>query len=170
MSGRVGRCAFTLVELIASMVIMSVLAGASASVLMRAGDAFGDATARRDMVSSASLAMDRVLHQIRVTPSFAAVSATGFECSSGLTVGVSGSTLQLGDAIGTSPLCEGVETFGMVYYDADGDVVDAADGDAAGRVYRAEVRIVVARGGERFETRGVATPRATFEWRRSDGS
>ena len=170
MGGRRAHRGFTLIELIASMVIMAALAGASASVLMRAGDAFGDATDRRAMVSSASMAMDRVLHQIRVTPSLAAVSGTGFECSSGLVVGLAGSTLELRDGLGASPLCEGVATFGIVYYDADGAAVNAADADAAGRVFRAEVRLVVERGNERFETRGVATPRASFTWRQSDDS
>lgn len=159
------RRGFTLVELIASMVILSLLAGVSASLLMRAGDAFSGTRERRGAVQGASMALDRVLSELRGAGGLSAVRVDGFDLGSGLSIDRAGTRLEIDDGAGPEPLCEGVSAFEVVYLDADGAVISAADADAAERVRRVAVRLVVATASGPIELRGLAAVRSHFAWR-----
>jgi len=63
-----GRHGFTLVEVIASMTVISIVATASSGLIYNAAQAYRDISVRTRLHSAASLAMTRVCTELRVIP------------------------------------------------------------------------------------------------------
>lgn len=133
------RCAaraFTLVELVATMVVVSVLAAASAPLILRAADAYADASSQRESAERLGLAMDRAVRMLREAPGvpadpdavdIAAAEAQRVELGDGASLELVGSTLRLTTSDGqTAPLARNVASFNLEYLGDDGET-DTSD-------------------------------------------
>lgn len=117
--------AFTLVELVASMVVLGVVASVAAPLIASASDAFVKASSNRDDVERVSHAMDRVIRLLRTAPATApgsgqpditVATADHIEFGDGSELQLVGTTLMLTPAGGVaSPLCAGVTVFELSY-------------------------------------------------------
>jgi prepilin-type N-terminal cleavage/methylation domain-containing protein len=122
--------AFTLIELIASMVIIGFVASVAVPLIGAASDSFVTSSNNRDETERLSHAMDRAIRLLRAAPSTApgsgqpdiAVAATdNIEFADGAGLELIGTTLWLTPAGGTaSPLCAGVSAFVISYLGEDG--------------------------------------------------
>lgn len=122
--------AFTLIELIASMMVVGVVAAVSAPLIAAASDAYVTSADNRDNVERISHAMDRAVRLVRDAPPTASgsglpditVAATdNIEFADGSELQLVGSTLMLTPAGGVAaPLCIGVTTFELAYIGEDG--------------------------------------------------
>jgi len=121
---------FTLVELIASMVVLGVVASVSAPLIANASDAFVTSSDHRDVAESLSHAMDRCVRLLRAAPATApgsgqpdiAVAASdNIELADGSELELVGTTLLLTPAGGApATLCTGVTAFDLAYRSEDG--------------------------------------------------
>ena len=98
------RRGFTLVELIAVMVVLGVMATIPAGVVRQLAEANNATAIRTQMFNEASMAMDRIVSMIKFTPVRAAapqtpalssVSATAIAWENGDALSLSGTTLSL---------------------------------------------------------------------------
>lgn len=110
------RHAFTLVELIAVMVVIGVVGSVVAGVVQRLAQANNATAVRSQLANEASMAMDRIVNMIKFTPVRAAatqtpaissITATSINWENGDTLSLSSGSLFLysvrdGDAPGTS--------------------------------------------------------------------
>ncbi len=159
---------FTLVETIAVILVLGVLAGVTAPLMVGAAGSYADARDGRRAVEDASFALDRIVRILREAPSdatagepgFASADADGFELADGTEVSLSGTDLMLSIAGGAAaPLCRDVAVFELTYRGADGAVLDFGGGDVPGDAARVEIRI--AASGQ--EMRTAVFLRATME-------
>jgi prepilin-type N-terminal cleavage/methylation domain-containing protein len=142
--------AFTLPELVASIVIVSAIAAVLAPVLLTSTDAYARATTQRSASEDAGAAMDRLVRTIRrvpaINPGFPEPDIT--TADSDHLVFVDGHEVEL---IGTtlwftapgqapSPLCQNVEVFTLSYIGADGVTDTSSDPK---RTQRCHIRLVV---------------------------
>lgn len=129
--------AFTLVELIAVMVILSVLAAATAPIVASAGQAYTDASNRRSAAADLAFALDRAGRTLREAPGpVVNVSATSIELAGGERLALLGSTLWLTEPGGAaSPLCQRVGTFQIVCLGEDGRTDVASSPQEAQRLH-----------------------------------
>jgi len=124
------RRAFTLIELIASMVIIGVIASVAAPLIGTASDSYVTASDNRSNTERVAFAMDRAVRMLRSAPPTASgsglpdiVVATtdDVEFADGSELELIGSTLWLTPAGGAaSALCAGVTVFALTYLHEDG--------------------------------------------------
>ncbi|MCB9847840.1 MAG: type II secretion system protein [Phycisphaeraceae bacterium] len=136
--------AFTLIELIASMVVLGVIASVSAPLIANASDAFVKAADSRDVAENLSHAMDRCVHLLRSAPATEAGSglpdivvagSDDIEFADGSELQLVGSTLLLTPAGGApATLCAGVTGFGLTYLGEDGATDSAAAPQSTQRI------------------------------------
>jgi prepilin-type N-terminal cleavage/methylation domain-containing protein len=162
--------AFTLVELIVSMVVLATLASMSALLVAQAGRTLGDSRERSRSAADAAWAVDRILAAIRTVPEaqagvpgILAATTTSLDLTGGLTIALDGDAVVMDDGAGPEPLCGGVSEFALEYFDLDGQPLDPEAGADPADIRRVLVHLV-ARG---VELRGAAVPRAGFGWRPS---
>ena len=141
--------AFTLVEFIGVIAIMSVLASVVAPLLLNAANAHASAVERRRASIEIGSAMERIVRVIREAPATASGDSTPdittaepahIAFGDGHVVQLVGTTLQLtipGES--AAPLCTGVTTFELSYLGADG-VTDTSTNPTD--TCRIEVRLV----------------------------
>ena len=140
---------FTLIELIASMVVLGVVASVSAPLIGAASDSFVTSANNRDDIERLAHAMDRSVRLLREVPATAAgsglpdivVAATdNIEFADGAELELVGTTLMLTPAGGAaSPLCTGVTAFELAYLAEDGLTDTIATPQTSQRI---EIRIV----------------------------
>ncbi len=142
--------AFTLVELIGVMVVLSVLAAVAGPLLTSGADAYHRAAAQREALERASFAMDRTLGLLRDAPdspsgsgvpAFTSAEPRRFAFADGRRVEWKGGSLWAtipGQPGGEAPLCAAVEGFSLRYLGADG-VTDTSA--SPGQSTRVEVTI-----------------------------
>jgi prepilin-type N-terminal cleavage/methylation domain-containing protein len=75
-SGARGRAGFTLVELIAVMVVLAVISAIGGSIVRTAAESSSRTAARTELMAEASVAMERIVAMIKYTPVRAGAPAT----------------------------------------------------------------------------------------------
>lgn len=121
---------FTLIELMASTVIIGILAGVVAPIVLQLAIAHGVSSEQRQAAQAVGAATERVVRMIREAPSLTSGSssvdittgsATVLQFGSGHRVELIGSTLWLTvPGQSASPLLQGVSLFSMSYIGDDG--------------------------------------------------
>lgn len=154
-SRRSTRTAFTLVELMAVLVLTAGIAAVTAPIVLSASGAFTDASTRRDRTEAASMALDRIVRTLREAPdrgesgpgvpAIASLSAMSIGLEDGAVVALNGQTLELTvPGSDPAPLCTGVDAFELTYFGSDGTVIDPAAAGAADEVRVVEIRLACA--------------------------
>lgn len=156
------RRGFTLVEAIASMVVVAALAGMGAQLTLRASRDYIESARAAELhtaLASAFERLDRELREIRLRPNAPAVapdidalsasSITWNKAAGPCALTLSGSTLLLADAGGNpAPLLENVSALSLAAFDASGSPLALPiAGSACDAVRRIELSITVARDG-----------------------
>jgi type II secretory pathway pseudopilin PulG len=121
------RRAFTLVEAIASMVVLAIIGGASAGVMWTAVGSFRDGAESLRLQSEASVAMERLTRHLRAvgldersSPELESIGTDAIEWEGGASaVRLRDGRLLLTVGGVESVLCEGVTAFTVSAYDAD---------------------------------------------------
>lgn len=133
MIGRAREEGFTLVEVVAAMVVLSIAAGFAAPLMLELSRSVSAQREQRERVWSADHALERVTGLLRAAPESApegsgVVDATAgsFELHYGTGVRLEGGTLMLTNASGEWPIVEGVGSFEISLHGPDG-VVDMTD-------------------------------------------
>lgn len=126
------RGGFTLVEAVATTVVLSVIAAVTLPVVHAAAESFASARDASTVTNEASLAMDQVVRLLREVPAGAdagtvgigRAARTGVQFVNGRGVSLQGQSLVLMTADGDEAvLCEEVEEFEIRYMGADGSDV-----------------------------------------------
>lgn len=131
------RQGFTLVELLAVLVLTAGVASVTTPIILAASEAFASAAAQRDSTESASMAVDRLVRMIRAipdgsedapgVPAISSFSAGSLVLNDGTAVTLSGTSLELTlPGTAAAPLCTQVTAFEFTYYGDDGMVLDLA--------------------------------------------
>ncbi len=134
------RRAFTLVEVITTLVVMSLISGAASRILFQAFSALNDASTRCDMHDQVGSAMERVtseLHTIAIkaasspaTPDITACTATSISFNNTTTtrtISLTGSTLLVsGSAKSNSIIATNVSAFTIQTYDGSNTALAAS--------------------------------------------
>jgi prepilin-type N-terminal cleavage/methylation domain-containing protein len=123
------RRGLSLIETMASLVVLSVMAAVSLPMIDGATDAYVQSSALRASTENVAYALDRCVRVLRTVPLSAdaqgvgltSVSATAVRLSDGRGIELSGTTLLLRDTTGsTAPLCTDVEEFQLIPLASDG--------------------------------------------------
>jgi prepilin-type N-terminal cleavage/methylation domain-containing protein len=125
------RRAFTLVEVICTIVVISLVAGATSRILFQAFGALNDSSTRSDLHDQLASAMERItseLHTISIKPSSSPATPDITACTAASiafnnptaarTIGITGSTILVsGSAKASSIIATGVSAFIIQGYD-----------------------------------------------------
>jgi len=149
--------AFTLIELIASMVVLGVIASVAGPLIGAAADSFVASAEHRDAAERVSHAMNRVVRLLRAAPptapgsgqpDIAVATSSNVEFADGSELELIGTTLWLTPAGGAaSPLCTGVTTFDISYRSEFGDNDTMATPEQT-----QHFKIVIASGGQELRS------------------
>jgi len=149
---------FTLIEVIAVIVLLGIVAGVTLPLAGAAADRYAGAERVRTDAEHAAMAVDRIARLIREIPAdadgveVAALTPGRLETEAGALVERLGSTLWLtipGEE--ASPLCQEVAAFALRYFGRDGLELDPGAGDAPADTHAIEVSLT--RGRETLITR-----------------
>lgn len=122
--------AFTLPEVLAVIVIISIVAGMTAPIVLAMTDSYATARDQRDAADAAGAAMERIVRLVREAPEtddgsgapdITEASPTMIAFASGERIALTGTTLWLtvpGEA--ASPLANDVSSFHLTYVGSDG--------------------------------------------------
>jgi prepilin-type N-terminal cleavage/methylation domain-containing protein len=123
------RRAFTLIEAIAAIVILSLISAIIVPVIFSAGDAYANSASTRRTAEKGAYAMERVVRLLRDTPASATrgkvdvtiANPSQVRFGDGHGVELTGTTLSLRDTSGAlSTLCDNVSNFTIAYIGNDG--------------------------------------------------
>jgi len=185
-AGTTRRRAFTLVELVAVMVVISAIGAVGAFTIQRATAANSQVSTRGTIYAEASAAMDRIVRKVQSTPvraasnpaapsiaSFTAASIT-WDDQSALTWDAAAGTLMLrdvaaGDATGAAPvLLTNVSDFSATPFDQSNSNIFTTLGVTtlsaaqSGTVRRVSFQFTITRDGQSVTLRSRAFPRCTM--------
>jgi len=129
MKKHTSNSAFTLIELLASIVVMSIISVTLLPVIGAASDGYASSRAVRSSTERAGFALDRITRIARQAPigsgdvgvGITSASSNSIEYADGSGVQLVGSTLEM-LVLGASPvpLCFDVDSFSIDYYADDG--------------------------------------------------
>lgn len=153
---------FTLVEVITTLVIMSIIAGIASRILFQAFGALNSSSTRIDIHNQLASAMERIcteLHTVGITPSsspatpyITACTASSITFSNGTssrTIALSGSNLQVtGDAKSNSIVATNMTALTIQTYDGSNAALPASP--SAGQIAtirRIQITITATNGG-----------------------
>lgn len=135
---RLQRRAFTLVELLATIVVISTVAGVTSSILMEASKTYSRSAAHRRSLENAAMALDRIARVLREAPAkeavpgaidFIAATPSMLSLSDQTRVEFAAGTVALASTDGVAQtLCNDVSSFNLTYYDAAGSEADTSGG------------------------------------------
>jgi len=161
--GRRGYRGFTLVELIASMVVLAIVGGVSSSILLHSADGYLAASTTSQLHHELSVAMDRLARELRridrdpaaatIAPHIDAVTATSMAWrdadGDALSLDLMGDVLWFAAAGGPPRvLLRDVAAFAIRTYDEDSGLLPSSlSADACDAIRRVEVSITLARSG-----------------------
>lgn len=157
------RRAMTLVETLASIVVLSIIGATTLPLLFVAGDSLADATQTRRSAEHAAFAMDRTIRLLRESPegatrgtlAISSATLTGVRFTDGRGIELTGTTLYLYDTSGTrAALCEDVRSFTLGYLAKDGTTSTQA---TPASTHRFDIRLDV--GGMRLNAAAFARVR-----------
>lgn len=123
------RAAFTLLELLAAVVVMSIIAAVIAPVVATASESYTVTREVRSSTERVAYALDRVTRMVRQAPigeddsgvGVATATSTTLIFTDGSGLALDGDTLEMVLPTGeTAPLCTEVESFEIRYLDRDG--------------------------------------------------
>jgi prepilin-type N-terminal cleavage/methylation domain-containing protein len=159
---RATGCGFTLVEVIATIVVMSVISGIASRILFQSFGALNDMSTRGDIHDQLASAMERItseLHTIAIksgsspaTPDITACTASSItfnNASTARTISLSGSTLQIsGSAKANSIIATNISTFTVQTYDSSNAALPASPSAAQiATIRRIQITITGANNG-----------------------
>lgn len=128
--------AFTIIELVVAMVVMSVIAGVITPVIVSATDDYAASRDLRTAVDDGAFAIDAMVRIIRAAPGDAggldltSADAQSFIPATGRGFTLTGTTLELVTPAGNAPLARDVRAFELVYLLEDGITQAATPADA----------------------------------------
>jgi prepilin-type N-terminal cleavage/methylation domain-containing protein len=150
--------AFTLIELLATLIIVSTVAAVASPIVLTATDAYAKSAKQRRSAERAAAALDRLSRILREAPAkatpagatdFKAADSSSFGLVGGTGVALTGSTVTLETSgVPATPLCPDVTAFEITYLDSSGVAVNVALGTDAVR----RVVIRLAAGGTELST------------------
>lgn len=150
MTTRHAHRGFTLLEMVAAILVVSIISAVVLPVVLTSTQHYAEAVSEREAVDASAFAIDRAVRFVREIPvddageaEIATIGGSSLVLDDGSGVELSGTDLVLRDTSGTAHvLCDDVDTFTLTYLSEDG-VTATAD--------RAAVWTVAIR----LETRGV---------------
>lgn len=152
------RHAFTLIETIAVIVVVGVLAGVIVPVVAQSTTTFADMSEQRDRTEATSLALERIVRAFREAPDKTAsagvpdintATSSRLKFTDGTEVRLSGTTLWFNEPGQTeSPLCQNVSAFELTYLGADGLSLNISVSANWDLVQRINVRLACTGGAE----------------------
>lgn len=153
------RCGFTIVEAIATMVVLGTIAAATSGLVLRAAEAYQGAATDGEVYGDLAAAMDRIERELRaipgkgggaanlngVTPASISWSNGGAACS----LSVSGDSLLLvSDSSGAMTLLKGVAALEVQTFDESNAALPGTiSGNGLDSVRRVSVRVTAVRNG-----------------------
>lgn len=150
--------AFTLIELLAAIVIISTVAAVASPIVLTATDAYAKSAEQRRGTERAAAALDRLCRILREAPAkatpagatdFKNADISSFGLQGGIGVALTGGTLTLETStVAATALCPDVTAFELTYLDASGAVVNVASGTDGVR----RIIIRLAAGGTELTT------------------
>ena len=152
------RRAFTLVEVIASIVIVAVLAVTSANLVGNVTSGYTGAATRAELVNDGSAALERLVTGIRdiplrasatsAEPSIATITTDSITVDGNQGFALSGTNLLLTVAGVTTTLLGNVSSFQVRAFDQDNAAMAVSvSGDACDPVRRIELTLTLSRNG-----------------------
>lgn len=156
------RRAFTLVEVITTMVVVTLISGAASRILFQAFAALNDASTRGELHNQLASAMERItseLHTIAIKPASSPATPDITACVAGSvsfnnpttarTIALSGSTLQVsGVARANSIIATGVTAFTIQTYDGSNVALPASPSAAQiATIRRVQITITASSAG-----------------------
>ncbi len=152
------RRAFTLVEVIASIVIVAVLAATSANLVRDTTSGYADAVTRAGLINDGSAALERLVTGIRdiplrasitpAEPSIATITTNSLTVDGNHGFALSGTNLRLTVAGVTTTLLGNVSSFQVRAFDQDNAAMAVSlSGNACDPVRRIELTLTLSRNG-----------------------
>lgn len=153
------RRGFTLIESIATLTVLGVLAGVSANLIYTATASYRDAATRAQLSSETSVAMERVCHRLTsisrdtsaavVAPLISSVTPTSIAWNSNYSLTLSGSQLMLVENGSASRiLLDNVTSFSVsAFNESNGALAGNLSGAATQAVRRIRIQVTAQRQG-----------------------
>lgn len=149
---------FTLVEAIATITIVGILAVMSSRLMMAGADGYAAAATRAELINNASAAMERIGVLLRdiplragaspAAPAIVSITPGSIQWHGGLTLSHSGGSLILGDSGANSVLAADVSSFALQTFDeSNAALATTLNGDACDAVRRVQVTLTLSRAG-----------------------
>jgi len=153
------RTAFTLVETIAAMVVVSVTGILTSGIIFTAIHSYRDASTRAQLHNECSSAFDRISKLLWsiprdssapvVAPLISSVTATSISWNNNWSLSLSGSQLMFTENGGTArPILENVTSFSIACFDESNTAMAASlSGAATQGIRRIQIQVTVSRQG-----------------------
>jgi prepilin-type N-terminal cleavage/methylation domain-containing protein len=153
------RAGFTLIEAVATIVILAIIGTASSGIILAASDGFLSASATAQLHTEVSIGLDRICRELRniqldtdasgVAPDIDSVTATSITWDDDSSLALNGTNLNLAIGGGASAaLLTDVSAFSITTCDEDNAALAASlSGDSCDAVRRIAVSITVTRHG-----------------------
>jgi prepilin-type N-terminal cleavage/methylation domain-containing protein len=152
------RRAFTLIESIATIVILAVVGSMASFILFTASDGHLHAAVAGQLHSEASMAMDRIVRELRATPADSAaplpaadiqsITPTSIAWAGGSSLALAGSELIYTNGDGSAVLVGDVAAFNIQAFDESNQAMAATlSGDACQDVRRLRITLTLERHG-----------------------
>lgn len=156
---RYARRGFTLIEAIATIIILAIIGSMASMIIINAVDGYVDAATEAQLHMEASTAMDRIVRELRkipldslaagVAPDIDDVTATSITLASGTEISLSGNKLRLANAgPPAKDLLKDVTAFSVQAYDESNTALAASlSGAACDPIRRLELDLTLQRAG-----------------------
>lgn len=148
---RARATAFTLIEAIATIVVVGALSGVTAPLLLAASRAFTRSSDLRSATAAADLAIDRAVRFLREAPEangqagvpdITTAQPSRVVFGDGSSLELIGSTLWFAtEGLDPAPLCQNVSIFTLSYLGDDGRVLNFQGGDLPAHTHAIAIRL-----------------------------
>jgi prepilin-type N-terminal cleavage/methylation domain-containing protein len=152
---------FTLIEIVITIVLVSILAGLAGMVILQGVRAYTVEQTRSDVHYQARLAMERMAREIRMIKSQADISAMAaanlrYTDANGSNTGFNwvNPTLNRWNGAGNDALATGITAFAFAYVKIDGTAASAAS-----EIWFVDISLTSQQGAEALVMRGRVHPR-----------